>query len=201
MRCSVVTLLHTPHSHMHTPPQEDKCRLLPQPKPVPTEGGEEEGEGEEPVLNKMADQWMSTRDLMKVCVCVCACICPIKLTLCPLTPPPGECLSRETSAYLNELYCVSVQKVTAGDQTWSVSCPSCPCSLCSPLVSTSSPPTTATNMWTYLTRSALLCVVLGVSTHMFVVGIVRVCGGQCTCVCLHTCTYVYVLLLYTYLQY
>ena len=74
MRCSVVTLLHTPHSHMHTPPQEDKCRLLPQPKPVPTEGGEEEGEGEEPVLNKMADQWMSTRDLMKVCVCVCVCV-------------------------------------------------------------------------------------------------------------------------------
>ena len=73
MRCSLVTL-HTPHSHMHTPPQEDKCRLLPQPKPVPTEGeeGEEgEGEGEEPTQNKMADQWMSTRDLMKVCVCVC----------------------------------------------------------------------------------------------------------------------------------
>ena len=39
VRCSVVTLLHTPHSRMHTPPQEDKCRLLPQPKPVPTEGG------------------------------------------------------------------------------------------------------------------------------------------------------------------
>ena len=47
---------------------------------------------------------------------------------------------------------------------------------------------------TYLTRSALPCVVLGMSTHMFVVGIVHVCGGQCTCVCLHTCTYVYVLL-------
>ena len=31
-----------------------------------------EGEGEEPLLNKMAEQWMSTRDLMKVCrVCVC----------------------------------------------------------------------------------------------------------------------------------
>ena len=45
MRCSVVTLLHTPHSRMHTPPQEDKCCLLPQPKPVPTEGGEGEGGG------------------------------------------------------------------------------------------------------------------------------------------------------------
>ena len=67
MRCSVVTLLHTPHSSMHTPPQEDKCHLLPQPKPVPTEGGE----GEEPLLNKMAKEWMSTRDLMKVCVHVC----------------------------------------------------------------------------------------------------------------------------------
>ena len=65
MRCSLVTL-HPPHSHMHTPPQEDKCRLLPQPKPVPTEGGE--GEGEEPLLNKMADQWTSTRDVMKVCL-------------------------------------------------------------------------------------------------------------------------------------
>ena len=66
MRCSVVTLLHTPHSHMHTPSQEDKCHLLPQTKPVPTEGGEGEGEGEgeEPLLNKMAKQWMSTRDLM-----------------------------------------------------------------------------------------------------------------------------------------
>ena len=74
MRCSVVTLLHTPHSHMHTPPQEDKCHLLPQPKPVPTEGGEGEGE---PLLNKMAKEWMNTRDLMKVCVraCMCECVC------------------------------------------------------------------------------------------------------------------------------
>ena len=59
--------LHTPHPRMHTPPQEDKCRLLPQPKPVPTEGGE----GEESLLNKMANQWMRTRELMKVCVRVC----------------------------------------------------------------------------------------------------------------------------------
>ena len=51
--------------------------LLPQPKSVPTEEGEGEGEGEESLLNKMANQWMSTRDLMKVCVCVCvrACVC------------------------------------------------------------------------------------------------------------------------------
>ena len=148
-----------------------------------------------------------------VCMCVYACVCmhvcavcvlvwcPTRWTLCSLTPPPGECLCT-SSACLNELYCVSVQKVTAGDQTWPVSSSFCPCSLYSPLVSTSSPPTTATNMWTYLTRSALPCVVLGVSTHMFVVGIVHVCGGQCTCVWLHTCTvYVYVLLLYKYLQY
>ena len=55
---------HTPctHSHMHTSLQEDECRLLPQPKPVPTEG--EEGEEEKkPRLNKTADQWMSTRGL------------------------------------------------------------------------------------------------------------------------------------------
>ena len=128
-------------------------------------------------------------------VCVCVCVCGVCVCACVwvmsnkvdilsyvLPHTPGECLSRETSACLNELYCVSVQKVTVGDQTWSVSCPSCPCCLCSPLVSTSSPPTTATNVWTYLTRSALPCVVLGVSTHMFVVGIVHVCGGQCTCV-------------------
>ena len=104
-----------------------------------------------------------------------------------LPHPPGECLSRETGACLNELYSVSVQKVTAGDQTWSVSCPSCPCSLCSPLVSTSSPPTTATNMWTYLTRSALPCVVLSASTYMFVVGI------YCTCVwrALYMCVFAY----------
>ena len=55
---------------MPTPLQEDKCRLLPQPKPVSTEGEEGEGEGEEPLLNKMADQWMSSRDLMKVCMCI-----------------------------------------------------------------------------------------------------------------------------------
>ena len=68
--------LHTPHSRMCTPPQEDKCRLLPQPKSVPTEG--EEGEGEEPLLNKMANQWMSTRDLMKVCACVRSCVCDVQ---------------------------------------------------------------------------------------------------------------------------
>ena len=61
-------------THAHTPPQEDKCHL-PQPKLVPTEGGEGEGEGEEPLLNKIANQWMSTRDLMKMCVCVCVCVC------------------------------------------------------------------------------------------------------------------------------
>ena len=76
----VVTLLHTPHSRMRTPPQEDKCRLLPQPKSVPTEGEEGEGEGEEPLLNKMANQWMSTRDLMKVCACACvrSCVCDVQ---------------------------------------------------------------------------------------------------------------------------
>ena len=144
---------------------------------------------------------------MCVCVYVCVCVCArVRVmsnkvdTLSSYPTPLGSvCHVRLVPASINELYCVSVQKVTAGDQTWFVSCPSR--SLCSPLVSTSSPPTTATNMWTYLTRSALPCVVLGVSTHMFVVGIVHVCGGQCTCVCLHTCTYVYVLLLYTYLQY
>ena len=194
--------------------------------------------GGDPLLNKMANQWMSTRDLMKVCacaharvhtcvcVCVCVCVCMcvcvcVHACVCACvcvcarvcvwmsnkvdtlssypTPLGSACHVRLVPA--SRSCTVSMQKVTAGDQTWSVSCPSCPCSLCSPLVSTSSPPTTATNMWTYLTRSALPCVVLGVSTHMFVVGIVHVCGGQCTCVCLHTCTYVYVLLLYTYLQY
>ena len=39
-----------------------------------------EGEGEEPLLNKMANQWMSTRDLMKVCACACmhACVCDVQ---------------------------------------------------------------------------------------------------------------------------
>ena len=32
------------------------------------------GGGEEPLLSKMAKEWMSTRDLMKVCVCVRACV-------------------------------------------------------------------------------------------------------------------------------
>ena len=78
MRCSVGTLLHTPHSCMHTPPQEDKCRLLPQPKPVPTEGGEGEGEGEELTLGS---------------------VCHVRLV-----PASMSCT-------------VSVQKVTAGNQT------------------------------------------------------------------------------------
>ena len=36
-----------------------------------------EGKGEEPLLNKMAKEWMSTRDLVKVCVraCMCECVC------------------------------------------------------------------------------------------------------------------------------
>ena len=46
------------------------------------------------------------------------------------------------------------------------------------------------------TRSALICMVLGVSTYMFVESIV------CTFVCvdIHVCTYVYLLLLYTYVH-
>ena len=42
--------------------------------------GEGEGEGEESLLNKMANQWMSTRDLMKVCACACvhACVCDVQ---------------------------------------------------------------------------------------------------------------------------
>ena len=98
-------------------------------------------------------------------------------------PATLECLSRETGACLNEVYCVSVQKVTAGDQTWSVSCPSCPCSLCSPLVSTSSPPTTATNMWTYLTKvSSALCGVGRVNFH--------VCGGYLLYMCVFAYMYI-----------
>ena len=84
---------HTLHSHTHmsTPLQEDKCHLLPQLKPVPTEGEEGEREREEPLLNKMVDHWMSTRDLMKVCTCTCIhtqCwpqrMCQLLLWYCPL---------------------------------------------------------------------------------------------------------------------
>ena len=89
---------------------------------------------------------------------------------------------------------MSVQKVTAGDQTWSVSCPSCPCSLCSPLVSTSSPPTTATNMWTYLTGQLCLvwCWVYQLTClwwvlYMCVEGSVHVC----VCIHVHMCMYCY----------
>ena len=49
--------------------------FLPQPKPVPRGGGGGGVEGEGPYLNKMADQWMSTKDLVNVCVCVCVCVC------------------------------------------------------------------------------------------------------------------------------
>ena len=139
----------------------------------------------------------------RVCVCVRVCVYVMSNKVDTLssypTPLGSVCHVRLVPASMSCTVCLCrrSQLVTRPG----LSPPSCPCSLCSPLVSTSSPPTTATNMWTYLTRSALPCVVLGVSTHMFVVGIVHVCGGQCTCVCLHTCTYVYVLLLYTYLQY
>ena len=71
MRCSVVTLLHTPHSRMHTP--QTSVVFCHNQSANRRRGAE--GEGEEPLLNKMANQWMSTRDLMKVCVCVCVCVC------------------------------------------------------------------------------------------------------------------------------
>ena len=114
MRCSVVTLLHTPHSRMHTPHPQDKCHLLPQPKPVPTEGGEGEGEGEgeEPLLNKMANQWMSTRDLMKVCACacVCACVCVMSNKLDTLsyypTPLGSVCQVRLVPASMSFTVCL-----------------------------------------------------------------------------------------------
>ena len=92
-QCEMLCSHPPPHSsltHAHSS-SGGQVPSLPQPKPVPTEGGE--GEGEEPLLNKMANQWMSTRDLMKVCACACVCVCvyvqcPIRLTLCPLTPHP-----------------------------------------------------------------------------------------------------------------
>ena len=68
--CPCPNMVWYPPLLTHTCPlplQEDKCRLLPQLKPVPTEGGEREGE--ELLLNKTADPWMSTRDLIKVCAC------------------------------------------------------------------------------------------------------------------------------------
>ena len=42
---------------------------------VPADGGEEEEEeeGEEHILNKIANKWMTTRDLMKVCTCAHMC--------------------------------------------------------------------------------------------------------------------------------
>ena len=67
LKCNVLTITAHTHvasthslTHVHTPSlQEDKCRLLPQPKPAPAEGGEEEEEREEPILNKIADKWMT----------------------------------------------------------------------------------------------------------------------------------------------
>ena len=84
-------------------------------------------------------------------------------------------------------------QVTAGNQTWSVSCPSCPCSLCSPLVSTSSPPTTATNMWTDLTRSALP-VWCWVCQHPCLWWVLYMCVDSvhvCVCIHVHMCMYCY----------
>ena len=143
---------------------------------------------------------------MKVCVraCVRACVHVMSNKVDTLssypTPLGSVCQVRLVPASMSCTVCLCrrSQLVTRPDLSPVLPAPA---PLCSPLVSTSSPPMTAANMWTYLTRSALPCVVLDVSTYMFVVGIVHVCGGQCTCGYLHTCTYVYVLLLYIYLQY
>ena len=46
------------------------------------EEGEGEGDGDEHLLNKMADQWMSTRDLMKVCTCIHTVLAPKNVSSC-----------------------------------------------------------------------------------------------------------------------
>ena len=77
-------LTHSTQTHMHTSLQEDRCRPLPQPKAVHTERVEGKGEGdeEEHLLNKMADQWMSTRDLMKVHTCIHTVLTPKDVSSC-----------------------------------------------------------------------------------------------------------------------
>ena len=70
MRCSVVTLLHTPHSCMHTPP----C-LLPQPKPVPTEGGGGVGVALPEQDGRPVDEYQEPHEGVCVCVCACVCVC------------------------------------------------------------------------------------------------------------------------------
>ena len=73
MRCSVVTLLHTPHSRMHTP-QEDKCRLLPQPKCQQKEGSGGGGGGAPPEQDgQPVDEYQGPHE--GVCMCVHACVC------------------------------------------------------------------------------------------------------------------------------
>ena len=89
------------------------------------------------------DEYQGPHEGVCACVCVCVCVCvracvrvcvrvcvmSNKVDTCPLTP--HVCHVRLVPASMS--CTVSVQKVTAGDQTWSVSHPSCPCSLCSPL--------------------------------------------------------------------
>ena len=75
MRCSVVTLLHTPHSHMHTPPQEDKsvfCRS--QSQCQQREGRGRGGGGAPPEQDgQSVDEYQGPHE--GVCVCVRACVC------------------------------------------------------------------------------------------------------------------------------
>ena len=75
-------LKHT--CNMHTSLQEDRCRLLPQPRQCLPEGeeGEGEGDGDEHLLNKIADQWMSTRDLVKVRTCMHTVLAPKDVSSC-----------------------------------------------------------------------------------------------------------------------
>ena len=75
MRCSGVTLLHTPHSHMHTPPQEDKsvfCRS--QSQCQQREGRGRGGGGAPPEQDgQSVDEYQGPHE--GVCVCAHACVC------------------------------------------------------------------------------------------------------------------------------
>ena len=61
------------HTHAHSPPGVQLSSSAAA-KATAYRGRGGGGKGhlvqEEPLLNKMADQWMSTRDLMKVCTCI-----------------------------------------------------------------------------------------------------------------------------------
>ena len=89
MRRSVVTLLHTPHSHMHTPPQEDKCRLCPSQSQCQQREGRGGGGAPPKQDGQPVDQYQGPHEGVCMCVRACVCVCAMSNTVDTLPSYPA----------------------------------------------------------------------------------------------------------------